>query len=75
MKGYFEGFIEDNNNNKVVHRQLEYFEEVNKERSEENYNKDVESLYSDFNKDKKITKNKEKFEKKDENKENPIIQK
>jgi len=49
LKGYFESFINDNKGKGFAHRQLEYFEEVNKEKSQLKYNKEVEDLYSNFN--------------------------
>jgi len=50
LKGYFENFINEDPKANLATRQLEYFEEVNKEKSELKYNKDVEELYSDFDK-------------------------
>lgn len=63
LKGYFENFI--NNDKKkpnLASRQLEYFEEVDKEKLELKYKKDVEKLYSNFDKgkDKKIENKNEK---------------
>lgn len=53
LKGYFENFINnDNNKPSLASRQLEYFEEVDKQKSEIKYKKDVEELYSSFDKGK-----------------------
>jgi len=50
LKGYFENFINNNNKNNHATGQLELFEEVDNEKSDLRYKKDVDELYSDFNK-------------------------